>query len=100
MRLSADNSLKQKSTVHAQREGKVKDELEYATNWRRAFHQLFTKLKWLSAYSKINYIALQKAKTKFMKSYFHIDDNVLDKKLQVYIDSQAFSSSKNVKTVI
>jgi len=35
----------------------AKDELEYATNWRRAFHQIFTHLKWLNAYAKINYIA-------------------------------------------
>lgn len=35
-----------------------------------------------------------------MKSYFLIENNILDKKLQAYIDSQAFTSSKNVKVVI
>lgn len=40
-----------KNTVYQQKEGKIKDELEYATNWRRAYHQLFTRLKWLNAYA-------------------------------------------------
>lgn len=35
-----------------------------------------------------------------MKSHFHIVDNVIDKKLQAYIDSKAFTSTKNVKVVI
>lgn len=47
-----------RKTVYDQRIGKIKDELEYATNWRRAFIQLFTRLKWLNAYAQINYIAI------------------------------------------
>ena len=39
---------------------KVKDELEYATNWRRAVNRVFTHLKWLNSYAKINYIASAK----------------------------------------
>ena len=39
---------------------KVKDELEYATNWRRAVNRVFTHLKWLNSYAKINYIATAK----------------------------------------
>ena len=38
----------------------MKDELEYATNWRRAFNKIFTHLKWLNAYAKRNEIALLK----------------------------------------
>lgn len=38
----------------------LKDELEYATNWRRPFTDLYTQLKWLNAYAKINTIALFK----------------------------------------
>ena len=33
---------------------KVKDELEYATNWRRGFVSLYTKFKWLKAFTSIN----------------------------------------------
>lgn len=60
---------------------KSKDELEYATNWRRAFLSLTTKLKWLNAYATINYIALQRSIKKFSKEYFAIEDNIIDKKL-------------------
>jgi hypothetical protein len=42
------------------RQNKAKDELEYATNWRRAFHNIYTHLRWLNAYAKINQIALLK----------------------------------------
>jgi hypothetical protein len=37
--------------------GREKDELEFATNWRRAFHNIYVHIKWLNAYGKINYIA-------------------------------------------
>ncbi len=39
--------------------GRAKDELEYATNWRRAFTRIFTHLKWLNSYAKINFIAAE-----------------------------------------
>jgi hypothetical protein len=78
----------------------VKDELEYATNWQRAFLNLFTRLKWLNAFAQINYIALQKSLKKFMKAYFELEDNVIDKQIQKYINDQTFTSKKNVKNVI
>ena len=37
---------------------------------------------------------------KFMKSYFMIDDNIIDKKLIRYIDDKTFTSKKNVKHVM
>ena len=40
--------------IDGQRLSNVKDELEYATNWRRAFGELHQKLRWLNAYAKIN----------------------------------------------
>jgi len=46
--------------VDTKRLSAVKDELEYATNWRRAFTNLYSHLKWLNAYAKINTIALLK----------------------------------------
>lgn len=53
---------KRETVIHidTQRLSQVKDELEYATNWRRAFTNLYTHLKWLNAYAKINYVALFK----------------------------------------
>ena len=29
----------------------AKDELEYATNWRRGFVSLYTKIKWLKSFT-------------------------------------------------
>ncbi len=42
---------KQNIGVYAQNQKKIKDELEYATNWPRAFKNLFTRLKWLNAFA-------------------------------------------------
>ena len=46
--------------VDQQKITKAKDELEYATNWRRAFNSIFTHLKWLNAYAEINEVAFKK----------------------------------------
>ena len=35
-----------------------------------------------------------------MKTFFVIEDNVIDKKIKKYIDDQTFTSKKNVKIVI
>jgi hypothetical protein len=35
-----------------------------------------------------------------MKAYFVIEDNVIDKQIQKYIDDQTFTSKKNVKNII
>jgi hypothetical protein len=80
--------------IDTKRLSQVKDELEYATNWRRAFTNLYTHLKWLNAYAKINNIALLKIQKKFMKTFFQLKDNVLDKKLAIVINSQTFTNHK------
>lgn len=49
-----------KRNIDAQQLNRVKDELEYATNWRRAFGKVYQHIKWLNSYAKINYIALMK----------------------------------------
>ena len=35
-----------------------------------------------------------------MKAYFVLEDNVIDKQIQKYINDQTFTSKKNVKIVI
>ena len=90
---------KQAKKVEGQKITKVKDELEYATNWRRAFTNLYTHLKWLNAYSKINNIALLKIQKKFMKTFFCLKDNILDKKLAIVIKSQTFTNHKHVQNL-
>jgi hypothetical protein len=38
----------------------VRDEIEYATNWRRLYIDLYTHFKWLNAFAEINHLALLK----------------------------------------
>jgi hypothetical protein len=40
---------------------KANDEFEFATDWSRNYVEIFTKLRWLNAYARINYIAAQKS---------------------------------------
>lgn len=58
------HSLNQKKpptiTIDAQRLDKVRDELEYATNWRRLYIDLYMHLKWLNAFAEINHVAVLK----------------------------------------
>eukprot|EP00347_Sterkiella_histriomuscorum_P002512 403367865 len=97
-RLSASNfsqsrqhKLNRIKTVEAKKLHKVKDELEYATNWRRAFSKVFQHIKWLNAFAKINYIASLKMINKMMKSFFVLEDNIVDKKLMAFLNSMQFA---------
>lgn len=78
-------------TIDAQNINKVKDELEYATNWRRAFSKIFQHIKWLNAFAKINYIASLKMISKMMKTYFVLEDNIVDKKLIEFLNTLKFA---------
>jgi len=69
----------------------VKDALEFATNWRRVFMEMYTQLKWLNAYAVINELAMQKIVKKFMKEHFDLKDNVIDKNLTAFIKSKEFA---------
>ncbi|CDW91778.1 xenotropic and polytropic retrovirus receptor 1 [Stylonychia lemnae] len=93
---SQQSSGHQLKHVGVQKQNRAKDELELATNWRRAFQDIYTNLKWLNAFTTINVVAIQKAIDKFMKSYFLIKDNIIDKKLLAYLDSKEFSRKKDV----
>lgn len=72
------------------------DDLMFATNWTRAFkiHEQF--IKWLNAYAIINEIAAGKILKKFMKSQFHIRDNLLDKIINEQIKEYEFVKRRNI----
>lgn len=65
---------------------KVKDELEYATNWRRGFVSLYTKFKWLKAFTSINKEAVIQTKDRFLKQCFSISDNIIDKNIENFLN--------------
>lgn len=87
---------KSTKTVEGKHIARVRDELEYATNWRRAFNRIFTHLKWLNSYAKINYIAAVKQLDKAMRTYFYLPDNILDKKIHTLLDAKEFAHRKQV----
>lgn len=79
---------------------RAKDEIEYATNWRRSFHTIYMHCKWLNAYAKINYIAAFKIVKKFIKTHCELKDNVLDKKLKAYVEQKTFAKRLAVHELI
>jgi hypothetical protein len=40
--------------------GHIKDEFDFATDWKRIYVQLYTRLRWLNAFAQINHVAIQK----------------------------------------
>lgn len=72
----------------------AKDELEFATNWKRSFLDLYKQLKWLNAYAQLNEVACAKILKKFMKNTFEIKDNIIDKNLSDYMKQSKFSNRK------
>ena len=81
---------------HLRRIHSVKDEFEFATNWRRVFMNIYQRLKWLNAFALINYIAMQKIIKKFVKTHFEFKDNVIDKGLLKYIQSKNMIHRENL----
>ena len=73
------------TAVNEKKETQAKDEIEYATNWNRAFNQIFREIKWLNAYAISNEIASNKILNKFMKTQFVQKDNIVDKCLVQYL---------------
>jgi len=63
------------------------------------YQQIYIKLKWLNAFYKINYIALQKLMRKFLKNYFVLQDNMADKKLQKNLEEILFEKRDEMKAV-
>jgi len=87
-------------SLHKKKVKDAKDELEFATNWRRVFIELYQHMKWLNAYSVINEIAMQKILKKFVKEHFEIKDNVIDKNLTEFIKSRQFFHRKQLHFLI
>ena len=73
---------KLQNDVRQSKHDEVKDELEYAINWQRAFNQIYRDIKWCNAYACLNELACQKVLKEFMDSHFMFSDNVIDKSLQ------------------
>ena len=71
--------------------GETRDELDYATNWVRAYQRLYRDIQWLNAYATINEIAALKILNKFCETFFELDDNVVDKNMKMMLANMEFT---------
>lgn len=78
----------------------AKDELEFATNWRRVFVEVYQKLKWLNSYAKINEVAIQKILLEFADAHFELKDNIIEKQLLRKVQKYRFLTSNESKQIL
>lgn len=64
------------------------------------FIGVFQHLKWLNAYAIINEVAIQKILKKFKKVFFEVPDNVMDKKIEQFLDSKMFTGRVNKRDAL
>jgi len=55
------------------------NDFDNAHDWKRAFKNLWQKARWLKKFSIVNKLAMRDVKTMFMKNYFRVPDNSIDK---------------------
>lgn len=87
-------------SIQSKTVSKAKDELEFATNWRRVFIEIYQQFKWLNSFATINNLAMQKILKKFMKEHFEMKDNVVDKKIKDFISEKEFSHKQQLHFAI
>ena len=69
------------------------------TNWQQRFEQIWMQTRWLRSYAEINELALKKILKKFMKNFFLIKDNTLNKRLTQIIDEKQFKRQKSSRDI-
>jgi len=62
----------------------------------RVFHSLFVHVRWLNAFSKINFIAIQKIIRKYSKTFFILKDNVISHKMLIYVEKKELVKRQKV----
>jgi len=92
----SDNMKKKK--IQVQKKTDIKDEFDQMINWKRVFEQIWQQIRWLISYGQINELALRKIMKKFVKNFFLIKDNTIDKKLSQTIDEMMFKMEEGKMT--
>ena len=67
-------------------------------NWKRVFEQIWQQIRWLISYGQINELALRKIMKKFVKNYFVLKDNTINKKLGEEINNMSFKMEEGQMT--
>ena len=68
------------------------------TNWKRVFEQIWQQIRWLISYGQINELALRKIMKKFVKNFFVIKDNTINKKLLTVVEEMSFKMEEGKMT--
>ena len=84
--------------IQVQKKTDIKDEFDQMVNWKRVFEQIWHQIRWLTSYGQINELALRKILKKFVKNFFSVKDNTIDKKLSQLIDQMIFKIEANKMT--
>jgi hypothetical protein len=90
-RMTGHTALQGTSSQNKRYKPDAKDEFERMTDWGRTIQEIWSKIKWLRTYSTINKEAMRKITKKFMKNYFKLKDNTIDKQLNKWYDSKEFN---------
>ena len=67
-------------------------------NWKRVFEQIWQQIRWLISYGQINELALRKILKKFVKNFFVLKDNTINKKLGSEINEMSFKMEEGTMT--
>ena len=67
-------------------------------NWKRVFEQIWQQIRWLISYGQINELALRKIMKKFVKNFFVIKDNTINKKLLTVVEEMSFKMEEGKMT--
>ena len=62
------------------------------------FEQIWQQIRWLISYGQINELALRKIMKKFVKNFFVIKDNTINKKLLTVVDEMSFKMEEGKMT--
>lgn len=75
------------------------NDFDNAQDWKNAFKNLWQKTRWLKKFSIVNKLAMHDVKTMFMKNYFRVPDNSIDKQLKTFYKAREFSKSRKLKNL-
>lgn len=67
------------------------------TDWSRAIKNLWQQIRWLKKFALVNKLAMKDIKQRFMRSYFRLPDNSMDKQLKNFYKHREFSKSRKLK---
>ena len=81
------------------KQGKERDDLEYATSWNRAILHVYTKTSWLAGYCNINLIAAKKLVMKLEKMVNKFDREEVMERLIMRLENRELLQERIVHQI-